>query len=368
MIYLIDPWESTDFDYEKVIEQFGIKSFPDLIKELDNPHKLMRRGVIFGHRDFTNIIHAIKNKKRFTVLTGMMPSGNMHIGHKMIVDQIVWYQKYDANIRIPIADLEAYSARGISFEESKKLAIQEYITNYIALGVDFEKENVTTYLQSKESIVKDLAFILSKKVNFNEMKAIYGFGGSTNMAHMQAPLIQVSDILHTELNEFAGPKPVIVPVGVDQDPHIRLTRDLAYKFKSQYGFISPSSTYHRFMTGLNGGKMSSSKPKTAIFLSDSSEIAEQKVKTTKTGGRESLKEQKELGGDPNNCVIYELFLYHLIDSDDELNEIYINCKNGTCLCGYCKNKASELTVKFFEKFSEKREEASEIAKNVLNKD
>ena len=364
---MIDPWESTDFDYEKVIEQFGIKPFQDLITELDNPHKLMRRGVVFGHRDFKIIIDAITNNKKFTVLTGMMPSGKMHIGHKMIVDQIVWYQENGANIRIPIADLEAYSARGISFSESKKLAVYEYITNYIALGVDFEKENVTTYLQSKENIVKDLAFILSKKVNFNEMKAIYGFGGSTNMAHMQAPIVQVSDILHTQLNEFGGPKPVIVPVGIDQDPHIRLTRDLAYKFKSQYGFVSPSSTYHRFMTGLTGGKMSSSKPKSAIFLSDSPEIAEQKVKTTKTGGRESLKEQKELGGNPNNCVIYELFLYHLIDSDTELMEIYNECKEGTCLCGHCKAKANELTIKFFEEFNDKREEASEIAKNMLFK-
>lgn len=363
---MIDPWESTDFDYEKVIEQFGIKSFQELINELDNPHKLMRRGVIFGQRDFINIVDAIKNKKRFSVLTGMMPSGKMHIGHKMIVDQIVWYQEHGADIRIPIADLEAYSARGISFEESKKLAIQEYITNYIALGVDFEKTNVTTYLQSKENIVKDLAFILSKKVNFNEMKAIYGFGGSTNMAHMQAPLIQVSDILHPELDEFGGPKPVIVPVGIDQDPHIRLTRDLAYKFKSQYGFISPSSTYHRFMTGITGGKMSSSKPKSAIFLSDSPKVVEQKVKTAKTGGRESLKEQKELGGNPNNCVIYELFLYHLIDSDYELNEIYNNCKEGTCLCGHCKTKANELIIDFFDDFSEKREDALEVAENILD--
>lgn len=70
----------------------------------------------------------------------MMPSGKMHIGHKMIVDQLVWYQEKGADIYIPIADLESYSAREIEFEESRKLAVSEYITNYIALGLDFTKE------------------------------------------------------------------------------------------------------------------------------------------------------------------------------------------------------------------------------------
>ena len=58
--------------------------------------------------------------------------------------------------------------------------------------------------------------------------------------------------------------------------------------------------------------MSSSKPKTAIYLNESPEEAEKKVKSAKTGGRESLKEQKELGGRPDECVIYEMLVYHLI--------------------------------------------------------
>ena len=365
---MINPWSSAIIDYEKLTQQFGIKSFEEFKKEIENPHILMKRGIIFGHRDYGKIAKAMREGTEFAVVSGMMPSGKMHIGHKMIVDQLIWYQKKGADIYIPIADMEAYSARGVDFEESRKLAIDEYITNYIALGLDFEKENISIYLQSENRTVGDLAYVLSKRVNFNEMKAIYGFSGSTNLAHMYVPLIQVADILHPQIKECGGPKPTVVPVGPDQDPHIRLTRDIAERFRKKYKFISPSSTYHRFITGLTGDKMSSSKPKTAIFLSDSPETAEKKVKTAKSGGRESLDEQCELGGVPEDCMVYELLLYHLVESDKELGELYRECKNGDIMCGECKVKAASMMRKFFDTFSKKREIAKEESKKILDKE
>lgn len=233
------------------------------------------------------------------------------------------------------------------------------------MGLDLTDENVLVYLQSEHNPVKDLSFKLSKKVNFNELKAIYGFSQSTSMSHLYAPIVQVADILLPQIEEYGGPKNVVVPVGVDQDPHIRLTRDLADRFKSQDGFIPPASTYHRFLTGLTGGKMSSSDPKTAIYLNDTPKEAEKKVKSAKTGGRESLDEQKKLGGCPDHCVVYEMLVYHLIEDDDELKSVYENCKNGTLLCGECKSLTAEKMKDFFEKLSDKREESLEIAKTLL---
>ncbi|BDZ71992.1 tryptophan--tRNA ligase [Methanobacterium petrolearium] len=363
---MIDPWSSAIVNYEKLIEEFGIKPFHDLLGDIENPHILMRRGVIFGHRDYGRIVKAIREKNNFAVVTGMMPSGKMHIGHKMIVDQLVWYQDHGAEIYIPIADMESYSARGISFPEAKQIAIDEYITNYIALGLDPDDKNLHIYLQSENKIVQDLAYKLAKKVNMNEMKSIYGFSGSTNIAHLYTPMIQVADILHPQLEELGGPKPTVVPVGPDQDPHIRLTRDISERFKSQFNFISPSSTYHRFITGLTGGKMSSSKPKTAIFLSDPPELAEKKLKSAKTGGRESLTEQKEKGGVPEDCVVYEMLLYHLLQSDAELKEIYQQCKKGNVMCGECKARAAELMRNFFKDLETKRNNAKNKAKDILN--
>lgn len=365
---MIDPWSSAIIDYEKLTQQFGIKPFEEFKKKIKDPNILIKRGVIFGHRDFEKINNAINQKKEFAVVSGMMPSGKMHIGHKMIVDQLIWYQNKGADIYIPIADMEAYAARGIDFKMSRELAIEEYLTNYIALGLDFNKENISVYLQSENRIVGDLAYILSKKVTYNEMKAIYGFSGSTNIAHMYVPLIQVADILHPQIKECGGPKPTLVPVGPDQDPHIRLTRDIAERFKNKYGFITPSSSYHRFITGLTGDKMSSSNPKTAIFLSDSPDIAQKKVKSAKSGGRESLEEQKKFGGVPEECVIYELLVYHVAESDKELEELYHDCKAGNIMCGQCKIKTADMIRKFFETLSKKRKNALSEAKKVLDRE
>jgi tryptophanyl-tRNA synthetase len=364
---VIDPWSSAILDYENLIVQFGIKPFSDILDQVENPSTLMKRGIIFGQRDYGRIIKAMREKSGFAVVTGMMPSGKMHIGHKMIVDQLIWYQKKGADIYIPIADMESYSARGVEFDESRELAITEYLTNYIAMGLDFKNKNIHTYLQSENKTVQDLAYVLGRRVNLNEMKAIYGFSGSTNLSHLYVPLVQVADILHPQLEEFGGPKPTVVPVGPDQDPHIRLTRDIAERFKNKFKFIIPSSTYHRFITGLTGDKMSSSKPKTAIFLSDSPDVAEKKVISAKTGGKESLEDQRQHGGIPEDCVVYEMLLYHLVNSEKELKEIYNNCRSGTTMCGECKTMASLKMRKFFENLSKKRKMAQDDARKILSR-
>ena len=433
---IIDPWSSATYqDYARLRDEFGIEEFDDsLWKDLPKPHKLLRRGIVFGHRDFQLIKDSIQNNKPWAILTGLMPSGKMHLGHKMVIDEVIYYQSLGADIFIAVADLESYGTRGYSLEETKKLALDEYILNYIALGLKPEKCRI--YYQSKNQDVKDLTFLLGKKVNWSQMVATYGFDGSTNMTHIMSPLIQTGDILHVQLEKYGGVKPVLVPVGVDQDPHIRLSRDIAQSHRifnvtktkdgrigvfvkiedniiklldkaeitlkklqfqklkriteykaiyiedanendiqkidiefariepslGGYGFIQPSSTYHRFMTGLTGEKMSSSKPESAIFLTDTPKEADKKIKQAKTGGAITLEQQKKEGGKPDQCVVYELFLYHLIEDDKELQNIYLSCKKGEKMCGNCKKYASELMGKKLEDLNKQRK----IAQNKFN--
>lgn len=428
----IDPWGSTTYqDYSRLRDEFGIEEFSeDLWKNLPKPHKLLRRGVIFGHRGFQLIQDSVLKKKPWAILTGLMPSGKMHLGHKMVIDEVIYYQSIGADINIAIADIETFATRGKTIEEAKKLALNEYIPSYIALGLKQEKCRI--YFQSKNEDVKDLAYLLGKKINWSQMQATYGFNGSSNMAHVFSPLIQTGDILHVQLEKYGGNRPTLVPVGVDQDPHIRLSRDIAqahrfynvtitkdkkigvfvkidenvsgllddaekilkllkfnklkritdYKAiyiedaKEQdiqvidealakketnlggYGFFQPSATFHRFITGLTGEKMSSSKPETAIFLTDSPEDATKKIMNAKTGGAVTLEEQKKHGGKPDECVVYELFLYHLIEDDKELQNIYSSCKNGEKMCGQCKKYAAQLMEKLLINIQEKRKTAT----------
>jgi len=145
----------------------------------------------------------------------------------MVIDQVRWFQDQGGDITVTVADLEALATRGTSLKEGRKLALSEYILNYAALGLDPEKTNV--YFQSMRPDVQRLGFILGKKTNLSEFEAIYGFSGDTNLAHIQAPLVQAGDIIHPQLDEYGGLRPIVVPVGVDQDPHIRLTRGLVNK-------------------------------------------------------------------------------------------------------------------------------------------
>ena len=422
----IDPWGSARIEeYTKLFEDFGISPFKELIPHIKNPHRYMRRGIIFGHRNYNEVVDAINKNKPFSAMSGFMPSGHAHLGHKMVIDELIWHQEQGASIFLGIADREAHAVRNISWEDCHNIAVNEYIPSAIALGLKPEKSYI--YFQSKNNDVKDLTFELGCKANLSELSAIYGFTGETNISHMLSAITQSADILHTQLSEHGGPRPVVIPVGADQDPHIRLTRGLANKMRmftienredpqgnkyisvrgktapkkvlqqianktkkelqtktrmfeehidihtedmktiikitreielahNGYAFIPPAATYHRFMSGLHGGKMSSSTPESLISLTEPPENAAKKVKKAKTEGRISLEEQKKHGGNPDKCMIYELLLFHLTEDDKELKEIHRACKDGKLMCGQCKTETSEKMQQFLKEHQEKMEE------------
>jgi tryptophanyl-tRNA synthetase len=111
------------------------------------------------------------------------------------------------------------------------------------------------------------------------------------------------------------------------------------------------------MTGLTGGKMSSSIPASHISLLDDPEDGYDKVKSATTGGRTTAEEQREKGGKAEECPVYELYAYLLSGDDDEFaQEVYEECVGGERLCGGCKEQAAELMQEFLEEHQEKREE------------
>jgi len=421
----LDPWGAVSIeDYSKLFEEFGISSFEEILPQIEDPHKYMKRHIIFGHRDYQSVIDAMKNNTPFGVMSGFMPSGRVHLGGKMVMEEIIWHQKHGADAFVAIADMEAHSVRGISWEKCKEMGIEEYILSLIALGF---QPSGHIYFQSQNLNVRNLAFELAATARFSELGAIYGFSGETSIAHMVSVIMQSSDILNPQQEVNGGPKPVVIPVGSDQDAHIRLTRDLAYRMrlflvesrgeyvsvrgkavgsdmiesaadylknagydkvkqyeehidvldstnarnieelmrafeveKGGYGFMPPASTYHRFMTGLTGGKMSSSRPDSHIALTENPEDAAKKVMRAVTGGRQSLADQKKLGGEPDKCTVYELMLFHLSEDEKELEDIYEQCKSGEKMCGTCKKDAAERIKNFLEEHQKERENAREM--------
>ena len=170
---VIDPWGSAQStDYDRIIEQFGLSSMDNITME--HPSRLHRRGIVFAHRDLDQVLDAQRKGDPFGVLTGLMRSGQMHLGHSMVIDQVKWFQQQGGDVTIAVADLESQATRGVSLEKGRAIALEEYIANYAALGLDVERTNV--YFQSSRPVVQRLGFQLGKRTNLNEFESIYGFG------------------------------------------------------------------------------------------------------------------------------------------------------------------------------------------------
>ena len=117
----IDPWASKGIkNYDEICEKFGLEKIDS--SKLPNPTHLHRRGIIFAHRDLDSVLNARKSGKSFGVLSGLMPSGQMHLGHKMVIDQAKWFQDLGGDVTIAVADLEAHATRGLSLEKCRKYA------------------------------------------------------------------------------------------------------------------------------------------------------------------------------------------------------------------------------------------------------
>jgi len=368
----VTPWEvSGHIDYEKLIKEFGLKPINiDILPKEFSESVLFRRNIIFAHRDFERIAEAFRKKKPFSMMTGLMPSGKFHFGHKLVAEQIIFYQKLGAKVYITVADIEAYNSRTHDMEKLRKTAIDEYLTNYIALGLDIKKCDF--YFQSerskngkKSNAYYSLAGMLAGHATFNEFKAVYG---EITPGKMSASLLQAADMLHLQLPEFESPVPTVVPVGIDQDAHIRLARDISQRIKI-YNFIQLSSTYHMFMPGLKSGKMSASDPNSYIALTDTPEEAEAKIKKYAfSGGQPSMKEHRKKGGNPDVDVSFQILKYGMEPNDKKLQEIYNKYKSGELLTGELKHILIEKICDFLKHHQREREKAKSKLDRFILKD
>lgn len=352
---LFNPWEvEGEVDYKKLIEKFGISPMKELPKVF-NEEVLFRRGIIFAHRDIQRILERMKKKRPFVMMTGLMPTGKFHIGHMILARQFLFWQKMGAKIYIAVADIEAYNARGQSLEESRRIAMEDYIPNYIALGL--KPKNCEIYFQSdrstdakKSNAYYRLQNTLSRNVTFNEFKGVYG---EVDPGKMVSSLLQAADMFHPQLEEFEGNVPVLVPVGIDQDPHLRLARDIFKRHKGKW-LTQLSSTYNLFLPGLGGGKMSSSNLNSFISPLDSADEVKRKInKYAFSGGQTTLEEHRQKGGNPDVDVAFQYLKFGFEEDDKKLEEIYRLYKRGEMTTGELKKYVIGKINSYFKKHQKK---------------
>jgi len=352
----IDPWGSFLIkDYEKLIGQYGLEPFTDeLLKKIPSPNKLMRRKVVFAHTDFGRVLDAIIHKKEFYALTGIMPTmDKIHLGTKLVIENMKYFQEHGAKTYVLVADLEAAATREVSLEEGRKRALDFHIPAYIALGLDPKK--TIFYFQSTNEKVKNLSFIFSNKVTLNEYRAIYG---NSDPSRIMSSILQAGDILFPQLEQSM---PGIVPVGPDQSVHILLTRDIANRTKSTFNFVPPSGIYHKFTPSLDGDlKMSKSKPHTCISIPDDIDEVYKKIRKALSGARKSLSDHRKYGAIPEKDMSFQLLMQHFIEDDKELKRIYEEYKSGKMTTGELKDITCEKLTEFMKDFEKKMEKAKKI--------
>ncbi|MBD3342412.1 MAG: tryptophan--tRNA ligase [Candidatus Lokiarchaeota archaeon] len=359
--FKIDPWSSSNIleeDYLRLIDEFGIKKISEGIRQKLINHRFIRRKIIFGHRALSKIIKAIESDKTWAVMSGIKPSGPFHLGTLTTALEIVEFQKLGAKAYYCIADIESWEDNGIPYEKAEDAAVDN-LADILALGLDYSPEKAYIWRQSQEPIVKDVCFKVGRLVTQNMLNAIYG---EKEFGLYLAALIQVGDIILPQILD--GAQPTIVPVGIDQDPHIRLTRDLTRRYYKK--FFLPGATYHKLLPGLDGSdKMSKRNPNSYFTFNEPLESIEKKIKGALTGGRRNLKEQKELGGEPQKCMIYKILMYHFEEDNEKLEMDFEQCVKGELMCGDHKKECVEKVLEFVKKHRKKKDKLIDTARELL---
>ena len=174
-----------------------------------------------------------------------------------------------------------------------------------------------------------------KAVTVNQVNGVFGFDGMSNIGKAAFPAVQAAPSFGSSFPNVLGSEgddagmeanlACLIPCAIDQDPYFRLTRDVAHKLVPRNHPLGgkPALIHSKFFPPLQGatGKMSSSDANSAIFLTDTPDDIERKIKVHAfSGGRETRKLQEELGADLDVDVSYQ-WLRFFLEDDDELARI-----------------------------------------------
>jgi len=286
------------------------------------------------------------------VLSGMQASGRLHLGNLIgaLSNWVRLQDQYDCHYFV--ADWHAlttmYADPSFIRESTKDILI-----NFLSAGLDPEK--CTIFLQSRIPEHAELHLLLSMitplgwlervptyKEKQQELKdkdlSTYGFLGY--------PLLQTADILIYRAK--------YVPVGIDQVPHLEISREIARRFNYLYRevFPEPEALLTEFpkVVGVDGRKMSKSYDN-AIFLSDSPEAVQQKIMTMMTDPARVKRTDK---GNPELSPVYHL--HKIFSSKQEQDEVVKGCITAGIGCIDCKKILLRNIFRVMEPIWEKRNE------------
>ncbi|MGC8644859.1 MAG: tryptophan--tRNA ligase [Thermoplasmata archaeon] len=354
----VTPWEVTGkVDYDKLVEQFGTQKISEeIINEIkrisnDHLHVMLRRKIFFSHRDLDLVLRDFREGRGFYLYTGRAPSLGMHIGHLIPFLFTKWLQDvFHVNVYIEITDDEKFLRNQEYTLKQTSDWSYENILDIIAVGFDPDRTFIfkdTEYIRN----MYPLAISVAKKLNLSEVKATFGFDNSANIGILFYPAIQIVPTMFEN-------RRCLIPAAIDQDPYWRLQRDIA----ESLGYFKAAEIHSKFLPPLTSseGKMSSSIPESAIYLSDDSQTVERKImKYAFSGGQATAELQRKLGADLSVDIPYQWLYYIFEENDEEIARIGEEYSKGRMLTGEIKKILAERVSTFLEEHRRRRGRAVE---------
>jgi len=225
----------------------------------------------------------------------------------------------------------------------------------IALG--FKPEKTKFLIDTKHAgIMYKEACKVAKKITFSMVKSSFGFNESNNVGSifytaMQAvPAFLPSVIKNKNI-------PCLIPLGIDQDPHFRISRDVMPKL----GHYKPAIMHNVFLpplTGIGGKMAASAGAENAIYTTDTPEEVKKKInKYAFSGGQATIEEHRKKGGNPDVDVSFQYLKMFFEPDDRKLQKIHDDYKSGKLLTGELKAILIDKINLFLKEHQKKREQA-----------
>ncbi len=290
----------------------------------------------------------MRSKKR--ILSGMRPTGPLHLGnlHGALNNWVGMQDKYDCFFFI--ADWHALTS---DYENPGAITgyVKEMMIDWLSAGLDPEKS--TLFVQSLVPEHAELFLFLSmitpvpwleRNPTYKDQIVQIENKDLSTFGFLGYPVLQAADIIMYKANG--------VPVGVDQVPHVEITREIARRFNYLYGDVFPEPeailTQTSKILGLDRRKMSKSY-NNAIYLSDTPDEIEKKVSQMITDP------QRMRRSDPGNPDVCNVFEFHKIYSDRKTWEaIDPQCRNAEIGCVACKQIMAKNLIQAMEPLHERR--------------
>ncbi len=290
--------------------------------------------------------------KEKRVLSGMRPTGKLHLGHYhgVLKNWLRLQSQYECFFFV--ADWHALTT---GYDDTASIAgnIDEMVLDWLSVGIDPGRATIFTQSEVKEhaelfvllSMITPLSWLernptYKEQLQEIESKDIRTFG------FLGYPVLQTADIIMYRAR--------LVPVGIDQAPHLELSREITRRFNHLYGHVFPEPetllTEVPKVLGTDGRKMSKSYDN-AVFLSDPPEVMEKKLLQMVT---DTARKRKTDPGDPELCPFYQT--YHALYPDKErLQWVEEGCKGASIGCIECKRSVIPSVIEEMGPIQEKRE-------------